>query len=60
MLLQRKYEKRDASSTSLTANVAPGCARITLDAIQELRAHEHTLERALNPALEAPFGAPAS
>ena len=61
MLLQRKNDRREASSRSLTRYAVPGVAagRLPLDAEQELRAHQHPLERLLNAALEAAFGAPA-
>ncbi len=56
MLLQRKNDNRDASSTSLTEN-APASVALALDAVQELRAHEQALERELDSRVEAAFGA---
>ena len=54
MLLQRKNERREASSRSLTGWAAPGVAPggIALDAIQELRAHQQPFESGLNAQVE--------
>ena len=61
MLLQRKNDRRDASSRSVDA-VGGGRARLRpgpLDAEQELRIDQNPLERELNPRVEAAALAPA-
>ena len=60
MLLHRKNDSRDASSTSLTRWIEPGvAAAVLLDAEDEGRAGENAPQRQLNAGVEAPFLRPA-
>ena len=56
IVLHRKNESRDASSTSLIrcAAAGPGAGRVALDAEQELRRHEHRLDGGLDAARRNP------
>ena len=55
MLLQRKNDNRDASSTSLSAYGVPGAqpGRVALHPEQEVRGDEQALERRLDAGVEA-------
>ena len=54
MVLQRKNESREASSTSLTRYAVAGCAprRILLDPEQKIRRDQQRLDRLLDAAVE--------
>ena len=54
MLLHRKKDKREASSTSLTGCATPARApgRIFLDSIQEVRARKNARDAGANPIVE--------
>ena len=58
MLLQRKNDRRDASSTWLIWWTAPVSGRIAFDAVQKVEAHQEPLDRLLYSGLEVHLAPP--